>query len=53
MAPSFNDLPEDDGHESEEEIDFSGLSRNLRIFFTIWEINSLNGQISQNNMKLD
>ena len=25
MAPSFENLPEDDGYDSEEEIDFSGL----------------------------
>ena len=25
MAPSFENLPEDDGYDSEEEIDFSGV----------------------------
>ena len=25
MAPGFTDLPEDDGYDSEEELDFSGM----------------------------
>ena len=29
MAPSFNDLAEDNGtYDSEEELDFTGISRN-------------------------
>ena len=26
MAPSYNDLPEDNGYDSEEELDYSGQS---------------------------
>ncbi|MCJ1356507.1 MAG: Translation initiation factor 3 subunit b [Icmadophila ericetorum] len=31
MAPSFENLPEDDGHESEEEIDFSDLREQYEV----------------------
>ena len=31
MAPSFDNLPEDNGYDSEEELDFSGLFVNASI----------------------